>query len=318
MKCNISMKNPEKPIWKPNKSTMKSLNISQFQDFLNKKQDLAIGNYTQLHQFSVDETEKFWSSIVEFCDIDFIQAEKQVMKYGKHKIDSDWFVGGKLNYAQNILKHQSTRTAITFENEEGEKSTLSYQQMYAKVAKLQHYLQAQGIKKDDVVAGFLPNITETIIAMLATTSLGAIWTSTSPDFGFEGVVDRFGQVQTKLMFTTDAYYYNGKTHDCLEKARIIAKKIPSIEKVVVINFTNSDFELDGNFIHWHQAMANNNDKVHIEPMDFKQPLYILYSSGTTGKPKCIVHGHGGILLQHKKELVLHSNVNPEDTLFYFT
>ncbi len=149
---------------------------------------------------------------------------------GKHKIDTEWFIGGKLNYAQNILKHRSDRTAIMFENEKGKQTSITYNELYCEVAKLQLFLKQQNIQKGDVVAGFLPNIPETIIAMLATTSLGAVWTSTSPDFGFEGVVDRFGKVKAKIMFVADGYYYNGKIHDCLQKAKIIADKIPSIDK----------------------------------------------------------------------------------------
>jgi acetoacetyl-CoA synthetase len=346
--------------------------MTKFRHNINVKYNLKLENYSQLHQFSIDETTKFWQSVVEFCEIDFLEPFNQVVKLSKHKIDTEWFVGGKLNYAQSILKHRGSHTAIHFIDEPGSKRETSYDELYSKVGKLQHYLKSQNIKKGDVVAGFLPNITETIIAMLATTSLGAIWTSTSPDFGFEGVVDRFGQVDAKIMFTANAYYYNGKTHDCLEKANIIANKIPSIKKVVVIDFisptyksaisenwlngmiknSGSDIEkktqyqdriddqrktkkelepihnsplrrsdksfYNEKFIEWDQALGTGSYYIQFEPVDFKHPLYILYSSGTTGKPKCIVHGHGGMLLQHKKELTLHSNVSKNSSLFYFT
>ena len=305
------------PIWNPSPSKIDDLNIIKFQNYINHNLSQNIQNYQELHQFSIDNTEEFWQVMVDFCDIDFIQCSEKVVGYTQHKIDTDWFVGGKLNYAQNILKHRSDKIAIQFENESGKVKSLTYNQLYDQVAKLQNYLKNQGIEKGDVVAGFLPNISETIIAMLATTSLGAIWTSTSPDFGFEGVVDRFGQVEAKVMFVADGYYYNGKTHDCIAKAEIIANKIDSIQQVVVINFTGSDWQNE-NFTSWETALNNDQQEVSFEPVDFKHPLYILYSSGTTGKPKCIVHGTGGILLQHKKELVLHSNVNANDKLFYFT
>lgn len=310
----------DQAIWKPNPADIDQLNINTFTQLVNKKHQLNIDNYQQLHRFSIDHADQFWQALVEFCQIDFHQKATDIIKHGQHMIDTQWFVGGRLNYAENILKHRSDKTAITFENENGNQITLSYEQLYQEVAKLQYFLKKQGIEKGDRVAGFLPNMIETIIAMLATTSLGAVWTSTSPDFGFDGVIDRFGQVEAKILFVTDGYFYNGKTHDCIEKATVISEKIPSIQKTVVISFVGNEWQhqVDHSFISWDHVMDNNNTEVHYEYVDFHHPLYILYSSGTTGKPKCIVHGTGGILLQHKKELMLHSNVTKNDHLFYFT
>ncbi len=307
-------------IWKPKPADIEKLSISQFTQLVNSKYELNLSDYQQLHQFSIEHADQFWQTLVDFCQIDFHKQASTVVKHEQHMIETQWFVGSQLNYAQNVLKHRSNKTAITFENEKGDHSTLSYEQLYQQVAKLQYFLQQQGIEKGDRVAGFLPNMMETIIAMLATTALGAVWTSTSPDFGFDGVIDRFGQVEAKLLFVTDGYFYNGKTHDCIEKATIISDKIPSIQKTVVISFAGNDWQdhVDEHFIGWNDAMNNHNTEVHYEHVEFDHPLYILYSSGTTGKPKCIVHGTGGILLQHKKELMLHSNVTENDHLFYFT
>jgi len=228
----------DNPKWKPNESAVQCLNIVKFQKMVNEKFSLTIDNYQQLHSFSIERTGEFWQSVVDYCEIDFIKPATNIVEFGKHKIDTKWFIGATLNYAQNILKHRNNKIAIEFENEKGELNTITYNELYSKVAKLQYFLKQKGIVKGDVVAGFLPNIIETIVAMLATTSLGAIWTSTSPDFGFEGVVDRFGQVEAKIMFVTDGYFYNGKTHDCMHKAKVIADKINSIQQVVVINFSN--------------------------------------------------------------------------------
>ncbi len=309
----------KQPIWKP--SNTENLLIEKFRNQINNYYELNLENYQDLHQFSIEKQAHFWDSVSEFCDIEWIRGYDDVVEYGEHQLDTKWFINGQLNYAQNVLRYRNDKIAIAFENEKGDLQTITYNELYNKVAKLQQFLIEQGIEKGDRVGGFLPNMPEAIIAMLATTSLGAIWTSTSPDFGFEGVVDRFGQVEAKVMFVTDGYYYNGKSHDCLEKSKIIFSKIETVQTCVVIGFAGSSTNVDAestDFVSWDEALNNSSSIVNFEPVSFEHPLYILYSSGTTGKPKCIVHGTGGILLQHKKELMLHSNVIEGDKLFYFT
>lgn len=295
------------------------LKIVQFRNLINQKYSQNLSNYADLHQFSTENREEFWQTLADFCDVTWNQQASEVLLRAEHMIDDKWFVGSRLNYAENILKHTGNTTAITSIKENGETQILSFDELYQAVAKFQQHLIAQGVTKGDRVAALMPNCAETIIAMLATTALGAVWTSTSPDFGVEGVVDRFGQVQAKILITANAYHYNGKVHSCLDKIEKITQRIPSIEQTVIVPFVEDHpIELSQPFIAWKDALHASAKTVNFEPVEFHHPLFILYSSGTTGKPKCIIHGTGGILLQHKKELMLHSELNPEDTLFYFT
>jgi len=235
---------------------------------------------------------------------------------------ASWFPDARLNFAENLLRRRGDATALVSLLENGTRKETTFDELYAQVAAIAAALRARGIEPGDRVAGFMPNVTETVVAMLAATSLGAVWTSCSPDFGFQGVMDRFGQVKPKVLFAADGYYYNGKAHYSLEKVRQIAEEIESLEQVVIVEIVEKAPDIEGIsggvlFSAWQHEQASVTDIV-FEQLPFDHPLYIMYSSGTTGVPKCIVHGAGGTLIQHLKEHQLHCDIGPDDTLFYFT
>jgi len=231
-----------------------------------------------------------------------------------------WFPDARLNFAENLLRYRDDTPAIIFKSETGETTQYSYAELYLAVAQTAAALKSAGVEKDDRVAAFIPNLPETVIAMLATTSIGAIWSSCSPDFGIDGVVDRLSQIQPKVLFCAAAYSYNGKTHDCLDKVRGIVKAIPSIETTVVVPYMNPGAKIKNiPGAAWYSDFIDNPaSEIEFERLGFDHPVYIVYSSGTTGIPKCITHGAGGTLIQHLKELVLHTNLRRSDRICYFT
>jgi len=233
-----------------------------------------------------------------------------------------WFPGARLNFAENLLRYTDEQPAIVFWNERGRQSELTYQELAQEVSAAANALRAHGVSKGDRIAGFLPNLPEAVIAMLATTSLGAIWSSCSPDFGANGVIDRFGQIQPRVLICADGYRYAGKEIDCLARVREVVHRIPQIERVVVVPYLREQPEIGGirDSVLWTDWVATSTRLPSQQParLPFDQPIYILYSSGTTGLPKCMVHGAGGTLLQHLKELVLHTDLRREDRIFYFT
>ncbi|TDR22593.1 acetoacetate--CoA ligase [Marinicella litoralis] len=307
-------------LWQPSEAMLASSQLTQFTDMLNKQHDLNLSDYAELHDYSITHRAEFWRAVIDFCGVIYhAEADTDLIDEG-HMIDAQWFKGMTLNFAENLLKHQGTDDAIIFESESGAVKRLSFDQLTSQVSQVQQKLRECKVGVGDRVAGFLPNLAETIVVMLATTSLGAVWSSTSPDFGINGVVDRFGQIEPKVLFSVDGYEYNGKTHDCLAKVEQIAARIDSIEQTVIINFTGEANKLPAGCIDYDQWLVGTDATATIvyTPVPFDHPLYILYSSGTTGKPKCIVHRTGGILLQHLKELMLHANVAEGKRLFYFT
>jgi acetoacetyl-CoA synthetase len=279
--------------------------------------DQGFETYDDLYRWSVTDSPAFWRALCDFCNVRFDTPATEVLSRPDDIMDAGWFDGSELNYAAHLLRHEGDRPAIIFCGENGARRQLSFDELQAAVAKVAAGLRNAGVVKGDRVGGFLPNCPEAIIAMLATTSIGATWSSCSPDFGVNGVVDRFGQIEPKVLFAADGYYYNGKRIDSLPVVAGIAERIPGIGTVVVAGFLDDGPPLGSTFIAWDD-FAVEEESLTFEPVAFDHPLYIMYSSGTTGVPKCIVHGHGGSLLQHLKEHVLHTDLSPQDKLFYFT
>jgi acetoacetyl-CoA synthetase len=275
--------------------------------------------YDTLYQWSIDESPAFWEALCAFCGVEFETPPAEILARPDNIMNAGWFGGSRLSYAAHLLRHGGDHPAIIFRGEDGARREVSFDELQAEVAAAAAGLRRLGVVKGDRVAGFVPNCPEAVIAMLATTSIGAIWSSCSPDFGVNGVVDRFGQIEPRVLIAVNGYYYNGKTCDSRKVVEGVVDRIPSIERTVVVPFAH---DLDAaiacdNAVAWTEFCVPGSD-LSFEPVEFDHPLFIMFSSGTTGAPKCIVHGHGGTLLQHLKEHVLHTDIDAEDRMFYFT
>ncbi len=300
-------------IWEPGTTRIRA---SAMYRFMHQQ---GFDNYAELHRWSIDNSPAFWSALCEFCGIRFDRPAKTILARPDNIMDAGWFEGAQLNFAAHLLRHTGSEAAIVFCGEDGTRREISRDDLRKLVARIAVSLRSSGVEKGDRVTGFLPNCPEAIIAMLATTSIGAIWSSCSPDFGINGVVDRFGQIEPKVLFATNAYFYNGKICDSRATVAAVAKAIPSLVRTVIVPFIDQapvDTGIDSTVL-WQDFLAED-ASLEITSVDFNHPLYVMYSSGTTGVPKCIVHGHGGTLLQQSKEHVLHTGVTEGDKLFYFT
>jgi acetoacetyl-CoA synthetase len=272
-------------------------------------------SYAELHAWSCDSAPEFWNLVWEFCEVQG-RREGPTLVNGERMPGAQWFPQAKLNFAQNLLRRRDGGDAILFRGEDRIRRRLSHRNLYDLVSRMAQALADAGVQKGDRVAGYLPNLPESTAAMLATASLGAVWSSCSPDFGVQGVLDRFGQIEPKVLFCADAYIYGGKEFDSQGKAQAALEKLPSVEECVVVDYLGRP-ATGGTPLDEFLEPFDPQD-IGFEQVEFNHPLYIVYSSGTTGVPKCIVHGTGGTLLQHLKEHRLHSDVKPDDRLFYFT
>lgn len=308
------------PIWTPSPERIASAAMTRFMHFVHERyQSPPLRDYSALYSWSVEFPENFWSAVWDFCEVQASQRAQQIVVDGTRMPGAQWFVGALFNYAENLLRRDDDSPAIIFRNERGERRELSWRQLRSEVARIASGLKKLGIKRGDRVAGYLPNVPEAVVAMLATTSIGAIWSSCSPDFGASAVVDRFGQIKPRILFATDGYFYAGKSIDRLSVLEDVCRHITSIEGVVLVPYLRPDLNAD-KFAHavLFRDVGDPKAKASFAQLPFEQPAFIVYSSGTTGVPKCIVHGAGGALLQQLKENVLHVDMGPQDRYFYFT
>ena len=308
-------------LWQPTAETAARANLTAFMRMANERYGLACADYDALWRWSIDRRDQFWQAVWDYCGVIAARTAECTVLDADAMPGARWFPGARLNFAENLLRRQDDSIAIVFRGEDQVASQVTFAELYAEVSRLAQALREAKVQPGDRVAAYMPNIPGTVIAMLAAASVGAVFSSCSPDFGVQGVLDRFGQIEPKILFAADGCFYGGKTIDVIDRVAEIAQRLPSLRQVVIVPYTQRlpDIARIANAVDIHDWMAPHQARtIEFEQLPFGHPLYVLYSSGTTGAPKCIVHGAGGTLLQHMKEHLLHVDIKPGERLFYYT
>jgi acetoacetyl-CoA synthetase len=310
-----------KMLWKPSEGTIKHSNMYKFMLFINERYGTGFTEYSPLYQWSIDNMPEFWASLWEYVDIKHSRPYDRVIDDLNKMPGAKWFAGARLNFAENLLRYRDDHRAFIFRGETQKSATITYAQLYDSVARLARSLREMGVAPGDRVAAYMPNMIETAIAMLAATSVGATWASCATDIGPRAVLDRLGQIEPRVLFAVDGYFYKGKAFDSLSNAAEIAKDIPSIEKVIVASYVEEKPDISHlpNSVRYDDFLSKEAGlEIDFEQLPFDHPVYIMFSSGTTGKPKCLVQGAGGVLINHLKELILHTDLRRDDVHFFIT
>ena len=307
----------DSPLWQPSADRAAASHLRRFIEM--HRSELTADDYTALYAWSIEQPAAFWAAIWDFCGIGYAHRYETVLEDGEHMPGARWFRGATLNFAQNLLFAERDGPALIFHSETGERSELGWAELKRQVANVSATLRSLGVAAGDRVAGFLPNRPETVVAMLAAASIGAVWSSCSPDFGVPAVLARFGQIEPKVLFAVDGYFYGGKRFDTRPAVAALTEGLPSVETVIMVGYLEPNGAAGGpeGALDFRSA-ASGSARLEFASLPFSHPLYILYSSGTTGVPKCIVHAAGSTLLQHKKEHMLHTDIHPGDVVFYYT
>ena len=309
-------------LWQPSPERIANTRMDQFRRFINARHSLQLSDYPALHLWSIDQRPDFWQAIIAFFDVQFRSPPTAALIEGTEMPSAQWFPGATLNFAEHLLRRRDDHPAVVAISEDGQREQLTYAELAAHVAGLQQSLRAAGVGIGDRVAACMPNTWQTLVGMLATTSLGAIWSCSSPDFGTQGVIDRFGQIEPKVLITCAGYRYAGKSIDQSAKLNEILERLPSLQQLIIVPYARpeaqvGDYTTQARIALWDDFYLAGGEPEFVA-VPFDHPLYILYSSGTTGVPKCIIHGTGGVLLTHLKEHGLHADLGREDCLFYYT
>jgi len=310
-----------KLLWEPSKERVRQANITRFIDYVNKRQSLTIESYWQLYEWSTKRIPDFWATLWEFVDLKFSRKYDVVVDDLREFLGANWFPGAKLNFAENLLRHRDDHTAIVFKDESRQSIRMNYAELYDHVARLASSLRDVGIGAGDRVCAYMPNSPSTVIATLASTSFGATWSSCGADLGPVAVLDRFAQIEPKVLFAVDGYSYKGKVFDISSNVEKIVRGLPSLKKVIIVPYVTDRRRIETipNVTLWDEFLtAHDRPEIRFEQLPFNHPVYIMFSSGTTGKPKCIVQGAGGVLLNHLKELILHTDLKRDDKITYIT